>query len=320
MIIKTGARAAEVKTSPPVVVNKDYVPPAKPDRPKPVVIAPAGITVPGLYYGVQNESYHADRNSLSVSGAKTIVKQSLAHFRYQQDHPVHKAVFDVGSAAHSLALEGHLDGFVEVPDSLLSSNGALSTKAAKEWVGEQRAAGLVPLKSDVVRDIEGMAEALRGHPAAKVLLAKGQAEVSAYREHDSGLLLRARYDWLPDDRSIIPDYKTAATAEVGGFQRNAATMGYHQQAAWYIDMAKALGIHSDPSFLFVVQEKTAPYLVNVIEFDVTALDYGRQLNEKAISMFNHAVKTNEWPGYPMNDPIPLPKYAEYDAERLLENE
>ena len=43
----------------------------------------------GFHEAIPEAEYHADRDSLSVSGAKTLLK-APAIFRHQQDHPVHK--------------------------------------------------------------------------------------------------------------------------------------------------------------------------------------------------------------------------------------
>ena len=44
---------------------------------------------------------------------------------------------------------------------------------------------------------------------------------------------------------------------------------------------------------------------------------GRALNEKAIRTYQQCTLTDSWPGYPLSDPIALPKYAEYDADAKL---
>lgn len=164
---------------------------------------------PGLFEGVPAAEYHAAPNELSVSGAKTLIRKTPLHYMWERTHPVHKDVFDFGSAAHSFALEGDSSPFIEIPDELLASNGAASTKPAKEFIEQAREDGKIPLKSDAIRKVKGMAEALRAHEAASVLLAAGRPEVSAYRRHDTGVMLQSRFDWLPDDLTIIPDYKTA---------------------------------------------------------------------------------------------------------------
>jgi hypothetical protein len=275
------------------------------------------ITEPGLY-DMTNEQYHADPvpgGSLSSSGAKKLIAKTPAHFKFDQDHQTHKDVFDFGTAAHSLVLEGDETGIVEVEAN------DWRTKAAQEAKTKAHAEGKTPLLSKDYQQVKDMAEAIKRHPEAVLLLSDGVAEKSGFWQHDTGVWLRVRFDWLPNARGngvILVDYKTAVSADPRKFAKSAADFGYHQQDAFYRDGAKALGISEDPGFLFVVQEKTAPYLVNIIELNEEAVNMGRALNEKAIRTYQDCKAADNWPGYPLSDPISLPKYAEWDAEARLE--
>jgi len=274
------------------------------------------ITEPGLY-DMTNAEYHADPvpgGSLSSSGAKKLIAKTPAHFKYDQDHAEHKDVFDFGTAAHSLILEGDASGIVEVDAD------SWRTKAAQEAKEEAHATGKTPLLSKDYAQVKAMARAIKQHPEAMLLLSDGVAEKSAFAQHETGVWLRARFDWLPNRRGegvILVDYKSAVSADPRKFAKSAADFGYHQQDPFYRDVAKLVGISEDPSFLFVVQEKTAPYLVNVIELNDEAVNMGRALNEKAVRTYQQCMLTDSWPGYPLSDPIALPKYAEYDADAKL---
>jgi len=274
------------------------------------------ITEPGLY-DMSNEEYHRDPvpgGSLSSSGAKKLIAKTPAHFKWDQDHPVHKDVFDFGTAAHSLILEGDHAGIVEVAANDWRS------KAAQEAKAEAHANGKTPLLSKDYQQVKDMAAAIKNHPEAMLLLSDGVAEKSGFWQHETGVWLRVRFDWLPNRRGdgvILVDYKTAVSADPRKFAKSAADFGYHQQDAFYRDGAKALGISDNPGFLFVVQDKTAPYLVNVIELNEEAVNMGRALNEHAIRTYQNCKLRDEWPGYPLSDPIALPKYAEYDADSTL---
>jgi hypothetical protein len=274
------------------------------------------ITEPGLY-DMTNEQYHADPipgGSLSSTGAKKLIQKTPLHFKWDMDHPVHKDVFDFGTVAHSMVLEGDASGVVVID---------VAEKRGKAWTEpaeKAEAQGKIPLKTAEWEQVQAMAEQIRKHPEAAFLLKDGVPEKSAFWQHDTGVWLRARFDWLPNKRGhglMIPDYKTAASADPGKFSRAAADYGYHQQAAFYCDAAKALGLSPDPVMLFVVQEKTAPYAVNVIELHEDAIHTGRALNEKAVRLYQQCKLTDTWPGYVMGEPVRLPKYAEYDAEIKL---
>jgi hypothetical protein len=275
------------------------------------------ITEPGIYSGIPNDVYHSDPTaygSLSSSGARKILDKTPAHFRYDQTHPHHTDAFDMGTAAHSVILEGDHAGIVVVDAANWMS------KAAKEARDEAHAKGLTPLLSKDYAQVLAMAEQIKTHKEAMYLLRDGLPEQSAFWQHETGVWLRARFDWLPNHRGpglLLADYKTSVSADRHKFAKSAADYGYHQQAAFYIDAAKALGLSKDPGMAFVVQEKTAPYLVNVIELDEEAIATGRALNEKAIRLFQQCKLTDTWPGYRMGEPVPLPKWAIYDADNKL---
>lgn len=258
-------------------------------------VAAAGI------YALPDDVYHSDPvrgGSLSASGAKKLLPPSCpAIFDYERHNPPTPThAFDLGHAAHKLVL-----GIG--PDVIEVKHPDWRTNAAKDEREQIRQAGGVPLLTKDYEVVQAMAEALRTHPITRVLFTEssGVAEASLFWQDESaGITRRSRLDWLPNQSSrrlVISDYKTALSAEPGQFARAAMNYGYHQQAAWYRDAVTALGISDDPAFVFVVQEKTAPYLVSVIELDVVALRIGRLLNRKAIDLYAHCTKTGIWPGY-----------------------
>lgn len=170
-----------------------------------------------------------------------------------------------------------------------------------------------------------MADVIRRHPVASVLFApeSGRPEVSVFWEDEpTGITRRARFDWLPNPRAgrlIIPDYKTCRSAEPSALARAVDEYGYHCQDDWYRAAARAADLGEDPAFVFVCQEKTAPYLVTVIEVDATARRIGAAKNRRAIETYARCTETGYWPGY--SDDITylsLPVWAERrDEEEYL---
>lgn len=274
-------------------------------------------TVPGIYDGIPEDAYHADKESLSVSGAKRLLPPSCpAKFKWELDHGgrPNKRVFDFGRAAHSLVL-GTGTEVVQVDAD------DWRTRVAKEARDTAYAEGKTPVLTSEWVQIVAMADALAEHPIASSLLdpQRGKAEQSAYwldPAHD--VLRRCRFDWLPESdggRLVLPDYKTARSAEPGAFSRAAASYGYHMQAAWYSDMARALGLAEDVSLVFVVQEQTAPYVVTVVELDDLSIDEGRRRNSEALQIYKRCTTTGVWPGYADGvEVISLPAWALYEDE------
>ena len=270
--------------------------------------------------------YHALRDtSLSASGAKLLVPPSTpAHYRWAMDHaqPTKKA-FDLGTAAHALAL-GTGPELVEIPDEILAKNGAASTTDSKAFIAEARERGAIPLKADELAQIRAMADALRAHPIAGRLFTpgNGKPEQSLFWQDVNGVTRRARLDWLPSPtasgRLIIPDLKTTVCAEPGKWIRQSVDYGVHMQHANYVEGVKKLGLADDAALVFVVQEKTAPYLVSVIEIDTVGVSIGRDLMDMASRRFAHCHTTGTWPGYgDQVHPVSLPAYYVMQIEGEL---
>ncbi len=251
---------------------------------------------PGFHSDVPEIAYHSDTVSLSVSGAKLLLK-APALYRWRLDHPEHKDVFDIGHAAHALVLGVGAKIRVVYAEDWRS-------KDAREEREDARANGETPLLDKDHRRVQEMADALSGHQLAMRLLSEGQPEVSAYAlDEPTGVMRRGRFDWLGP--TILTDYKSSFTSEPAAFVKAASNFGYHMQAAWYSDLARDLG-HPSKAFAFITQEKEAPYLVTVIELPPELVDVGRRRNRAALERFRDCTETNLWPGYVPDDQFAQP--------------
>lgn len=270
------------------------------------------LTGPSIVYDMTDAEYHADP-SLSSSGARRIL-EAPAKFHYDQTHPRYSDDFDFGHAAHKLVLGvGAAMVIVDAEN--------WRTKEAREIKERAHAEGNTPILRRDYDIARAMAEAVKAHPIAGRLLAKGNPEVSVFWRR-SGIPMRARYDWLTaiGERPCIVDYKTTTDASNEGFSKQAANHGYHQQNAWYVDGYKlAVDVDAQPAFLFIAQEKYPPYIVNVIELDPYAVAIGRSRNERAIELYRQCMESGRWPGYSDEvEMIGLPRWAEIAHENELE--
>lgn len=96
---------------------------------------------------------------------------------------------------------------------------------------------------------------------------------------------------------MVPTHNTTIDASVDHFEKASGDYGYFQQEPWYCDGIAACDLDDDPKFLFVVQEKEPPFLVNVIEHHPDDVFRGRDLNRIAINLYADCVAAGEWPGY-----------------------
>lgn len=280
------------------------------------------VTAPGVYDGMPEDVYHSDPvpgGSLSASGAKMLLPPSCpARYEYDRLHPKPKAAFDYGTAAHKLVLGTG-------PEIVIVDAADWRTNKAKQARDEAHERGAVPLLISAFGQVEQMAAALRRHPLASALLdpAYGQPEQSLFWEDSqAGIWRRARLDWLRHPvagrRLLIPDYKTADSAAPENFRRAAANFGYHLQNANYVDGARALGLDDEPVFLFIVQEKTPPFLVNVIGLEDPAIEAGRERMRMACEIWRDCTEAGRWPGYPEDITyVSLPPWAERPLEDPL---
>jgi hypothetical protein len=269
-------------------------------------VAEAPVAFASGVYEMSDAKYHADPvpgGSLSSTGARRLLPPSCpALYRHAADNPPEaKTTFDFGHAAHKLVLGAGADLVVVNADDW-------RTKAAREQQDLARFEGKTPILEGDMGVVTDMADAIRQKPLAAALFdpERGKPEQSLFwTDAETGICRRARLDWLPDPsdsgRMILADYKTSRSAEPAAFSKSCGSYGYHQQAAWYMDAVKALVLAEDVAFVFVVQEKTAPYLVTVCELDETALRIGRELNRRAIEVFAECQSANTWPGYLDND-------------------
>ena len=273
----------------------------------------------GIVPVLEESIYHA-HDSLSSTGARRLL-ESPAKFRYAMDHPQpHKKAFDLGSAAHSKVL-GTGYGVAVIPADILASNGATSTKAAKEFIADAYSQSLIPIKQAEFDEVTEMSEAVLRHPTARALLERpGQAEASVFAtDPDTGVKLRARFDFLPDandGRRVTVDLKTTGKeASKAGFAKSAASFEYEVQEGHYEHTLSLATGEEDPAMVFVVVETTAPYLVAVHQLDRDFREMGAAKAKRAREMYRACTDSGIWPGYPEGiGLLPPPVWAVYEFQ------
>ena len=291
------------------------------------------MTVPpndGIYPRIPDDVYHGDHDSLSSSGARTLLNLTPAEFDEQrQQPPKPKPQYDFGHAAHKMVLgEGAQIAVLDPKKHGLTKDGEVSAKPAatamwKEAEAKARGEGKSCITKEQMQTAQRMAGNVFAHPLAARLLANGSAELSCYwHDQATSMRLRSRPDFLPEvgnGRPIILDYKTATSASPAHFAKQAADFGYHNQAAWYIDgLAAAAGVEG-AAFLFIVQQKTAPYLVSICQLLPDHVELGRQQNRRAIDLYAQCVESKTWPGYDTGiHNVELPAWYVKQLESQLE--
>lgn len=250
----------------------------------------------GMVNDLDEKVYH-QHPALSYSTGKHYLR-SPAHYRHALTNRAEKKEFDIGHAVHALVLGTGMD-IVEIPDNVLASNGAASTKAAKEFIEEARANGQVPLKADTWYQVKGAADAvLENREARRLLELPGAPEVSLFAtDPDTGVEIRGRLDYLTGLKPI--DLKTTTEATPRKIVRAITEFDYDLQAAMYRHLvALTHGVkHADP-MTHIYVETGAPHGVQVVELADEGWIRGGDLKLATI-LERHAecVANDAWPGY-----------------------
>lgn len=255
----------------------------------------------GLVHDLPEAEYHS-LPELSSTGAKKLLK-SPAHYQdYIRRAEEPRDEFDVGSAVHAkvLGVGAQIDVY---PDEVLASNGAISTKAAKEFAENARAEGRIPVKRVVANVVNRMAESVLGDPTARRLLTGGAPEVSMFAtDPATGVAMRGRADYLGP--RMIDLKTTAGDASENEFGIAAFRLGYEIQAAWYEHIYHLITGDTLP-YLFIVVENTAPFLVGVHRLGDDELRMGRERARLARERFARCAEDNYWGGYTTRDGGPI---------------
>ena len=257
------------------------------------------VTEAGVVDDMPEDVYHADpvpAGSLSSGGARLLLEPGgPAKFAYRRGRQINSSTFDIGKAAHTLAL-GAGAGITVVAAS------SWQTKAAKEARAAAYAIGAIPVLEDDHRRVVAMVDTLRAHPLAGALLgADGPAEQSMFWvDQDTGVWCRSRTDKAIRDRNgrlILIDLKTCENASDAGTSKSIASYGYHQQDPWYRAGAIANGLDDDPGFVFVFVEKAPPHLINVVQLPADDVAVGQRRNAAALRLYAECTAAGRWPGY-----------------------
>ncbi len=279
------------------------------------------VTEPGIY-DLTAERYHADpvpEGSLSSSGVKKLLPPSCpAIYRWERDHgQPHKKTFDFGHAAHQKVLGVG-------PEIVVVKYDDWRTSDAQAQKALAYAEGKIPLLAKDHQVVLEMAAALRAHPLASKLLAPGTGtaeQAMFWVDEHAGVWRRSMIDWLRNlgpGRPMIVDYKGLAKVDDASLSKTLVDYGYAGQAPFYLDGAIQLGlVDGDSAFVFVAQQKTPPYLINVWQPDERAIEYGRRINRRAIDIFAECQATGVWPDYGTEiGAIPLPAWVERTLDQF----
>lgn len=203
-----------------------------------------------------------------------------------------------GAMVHKLLLEP--DKFAD--DYAVAPSIDRRTKAGKdEWAAfaDKNMGKQVVNMDDFVTAME-MVNAVERHPIAKKLLGGKHEQPFFWTDEDTGELCKCRLDILTelDGGPVVVDYKTATSAMTDKFNESIFRYGYALQAFMYTEaVMKNMGLTERPRFIFIVQEKKAPYSVNVVEVTEDVMTNGMDTFRELIGILHQCLEVGYFPGY-----------------------
>lgn len=273
----------------------------------------------GLYPGVLDLHYH-QWDACSQSRLK-IFDRSGAHFReYRDNPPQHSSTkqenLDLGSAFHMATLQPDIfdQWFVPRPAGHPNSN---NYKAAVEEIVASRPFVRI-LKQDTLDTARWMADAVHAHPYAAGLLEGRTPELSGvWTDPEHGIRHKVRLDDVSEAIRSITDLKSTNDARPDSFGKDAFNFGYWIQAAYYLRVARALGLDVE-HFWIIAVEKTRPFGIVCYPVPDHLIRAGENKLDELIPAYARCQREDRWPGYPP-DPMPLelPGWAMRKIEHYL---
>ncbi len=279
---------------------------------------------------------------------RVLAERSPAHARHEQIHPEPPSgAMDLGSLAHGAILEpARFERDYIAMEHWLTTDGAgihahaafLAVRRARLAKGEVASTGekidrVTSEGKALWRDFEhanagktvvsvedyarlrGMIAAVQAHQTAAALIyGQGASEVTGAWLHN-GVACKSRADRLAHAWGYLVDVDLKTTADAARFERTAASLGYHGQAAMRLAgwraIAAAKGTEPPSRFIHVVIETEPPHGVRVVELKPASIAAGAEMFERAVTRWAECARSGVWPGYPDGgaEPVDLPRWA-----------
>lgn len=267
-----------------------------------------------------NAAYHADTSATSHSMLETFRRSPALYDalyvskRLAKPEPTPSMM--LGSAVHCLALEPDkwpLEYAVAPKVDRRTKDGKLAWECFC-----LEAEGKAVIDQDTACKVDRIASSLgRSEIFASLMDMPGRViEEAAYWTDDATeLALKMKPDlYCPagaTDFALCVDLKTASDPSPDAFARQAANLGYHRQAAFYLDGCRHVCDDDTPvKFLFIVVGNDEPYDVWPYLMGEEWIDVGNVENWQALARLKQCFETGVWlaPEQTQLTALPMPAW------------
>lgn len=232
---------------------------------------------------------------LNFHGLKEFYR-SPAHYRVYRDESIvekkETPAMRMGRLLHKATLEPELflQTCVEGPE--VSSK---NTKIWRDFVASHPGKDVLDAKDR--NKLIGMSNAILGNKWASRMLHRGKGERSLFvRDPETGVLLKARTDFLSAVINGIVDLKKCQDARFFQFRKSVRNYMYHCQAAFYLKVANLLNLEKE-AFVLIAVEEEPPHGVVTYQLGRDTLITGENWVDAGIRSFAKAVHDKNWGCY-----------------------
>lgn len=258
---------------------------------------------PGFYLDFPAEDYHADpapEPSLSSHGAHLMLSRSPKHLWLRHPRLGNSIVVEppkehmlIGEIAHAVLLGGSKTFDILDFDAYRSNE-------SKRRRDDAICAGKVPVLRHKYDEAVAVANELRK------VIPFDLSEDAVYTEStmiwrpQSGIYCRCRTDLLTRDVMTIVDLKFVENAKRSSMASNMIAQGYHVQAVANLEAVETTfpQTRGRARFFDCFVETDEPFGVIVVEMAGSMLEYGERQWRRAKAIWQDALQTGKWSGYP----------------------
>ena len=250
------------------------------------------------------------------------MEDSPEKFKYFLENPMEQTpAMAFGSACHKYVLEKNdfAKEYAVAPEINRRTNAGKA-----EWEAFCAAnEGKTIIAKDEHETMIEMRKAVERCPLAnKLLFGKGETESPFFwTDPETGEPCKIKADRVVkfNRRIYVVDYKTCQCADTFRFNSDIWKLGYYFQAGMYCEGVKLTKkLKKMPGFLFVAQEKKAPYSVNVIEVGEDVMNAGVAKFHQLLEKYHNFKVLDVWPGYVQN--VPNDAFVPGWKEREMEDD
>lgn len=251
----------------------------------------------GLHYDVSFEEYRS-WDAVNNSVLKLLTDQSPAHAKQYMDEgrPDTPALM-FGRAADCYLLEPgrFMEQYAIAPVCDKRTKEGKSKwaefesklKPDQDYIGAEEYARIIQIYNMV-----------SGSTAMRLIKGGFSQVCCVWKDTKTGLLCKARFDYLQPDIPMITDLKTTRSANPERFAKDMFTYGYYQQAGFYCMGYRAVtGDAMDPPYAIFAIEKEPPFVSSAFELGMYTIEAGKLAARRALDKYAQCLETGKWPAY-----------------------